>query len=212
MKLGHFARLDSFLPQQAGRAAGGNDFDAQFLELAREIGHAGFVGNGNESAFDFHDDFPLHENVGDRIHDKAEGERYADGKGKTRQIEHVRVAGVKRAPHGRDAVGDGIEVNRPENPRVRIGRGKKRAGHEPERNEKDVHDGVKALGRFHRPGDEKPKTGQAKADNEEGAEANQNPLGRDVNADEGREQEKDQSLQKREGGAAENFAADDAAR
>ena len=56
-EVGNVARLDSCLPQQARRAAGGNDFDALFLELAREIGHAGFVGNRNESAFDFHDVF-----------------------------------------------------------------------------------------------------------------------------------------------------------
>ena len=135
-----------------------------------------------------------------------------DGKRKARQVEHARVARVKRAPHGRDAVGDGIDMHSPENPGVRVGRGKERAGHEPERNEKDVHDGVKTLGRFHRPGDEKTEAGEAKANNEERAETNQESLGRDVNADEGREQEKDQPLQKREGGAAENLPANDAAR
>ena len=205
------AHCDPFLPQKAGGAAGGNDFDALFLELAREIGHAGFVGNGNESAFDFHEDFRCTRTAGDRIHDEPEGERHAEGKGEARQIEHARIAGVKRPPDGRDAVGDRIQMHRPENPGVRIGRGKKRAGHEPERDEKNIHDRVKSLGRFHRPGDEKTETGQAKTDDEKRAETNQDPLGRDVDADERREQKKDKALQKRERGPAENLPANNAA-
>ena len=102
-------------------------------------------------------------------------------------------------------------MDRPENPGMRVGGGKERARHEPERNEKDVHDGVEALGRFHRPGDEKTETREAKADDEKRPETNQEPLRRDVNPDEGSEQKKDQPLQKRERGPAEDLSANDAA-
>ncbi len=54
---GNAAHLDPGLPEQTGGAAGGNNLDAFFFELTREIGHAGFVGNGNKSAGDFHEDF-----------------------------------------------------------------------------------------------------------------------------------------------------------
>src|SRR4029434_6287561 len=54
---GNAAHINSRLPQETRCAARGNDFDAPFLELAREIGHASLVGNGDESALDFHEDF-----------------------------------------------------------------------------------------------------------------------------------------------------------
>ncbi len=54
---GNAAHFDSGLAEETGGAAGGNDFDALLFELAREIGHAGFIGNGNESAGNFHEDF-----------------------------------------------------------------------------------------------------------------------------------------------------------
>ena len=44
----------SFLAQQVGRAAGGNNIDALFLERAREGAHAFLVRNGDEGAGDFH--------------------------------------------------------------------------------------------------------------------------------------------------------------
>src|SRR5262249_28592707 len=49
-------RLDFFVAQKFERAAGGNDLDALFLELARELDYAGLVGNGEEGALDFHED------------------------------------------------------------------------------------------------------------------------------------------------------------
>ena len=126
-------------------------------------------------------------------------------------MQDAAVASVKRAPHSRDAVGHGVDVDRPKNPRVRVGRGKKCTRDEPERDEENAHDGVKALARFHRPGDEKAETGEAKSDKKKGEQANQNPRERKVQTDEGREEEKNQTLQKRERGAAENLAANDAA-
>ena len=99
----------------------------------------------------------------------------------------------------------------PENPGVRICRWKKRAGHEPERNQEHVHDSVKSLGRLHRPGNEKTESGKAKTHNEERAKTNQDSLGCDVDADERREQEEDKSLQKRERSPAENLSANNAA-
>ena len=49
------AHRNFFLPQQVRRAAGGNDIDALPLQRARKRGDAGFVGNGNECAGDFHE-------------------------------------------------------------------------------------------------------------------------------------------------------------
>ena len=56
-KIGNVADVDSRLPQETRCAASGNNFHALFFELACEIGHASFVGNGDESALDFHEDF-----------------------------------------------------------------------------------------------------------------------------------------------------------
>ena len=44
-EIGNATHIDSCLPQKTRCAARGNDFDALFLELAREIGHASLVGN-----------------------------------------------------------------------------------------------------------------------------------------------------------------------
>ena len=125
-------------------------------------------------------------------------------------MKHAGITGIERASDGRDTISHRVQMDGPENPGVRISGREKRARHEPERNEEDVHDGVKTLGRFHRPGDEKPETGEAKADDEKRTETDQDSLRRDVNPDKGREQEKDQPLQKGEGGAAEDLAANDA--
>src|SRR4029077_1627994 len=54
---GNATHIDSCLSQKTRCAARGNDFDALFLELARKIGHASLVRNGDESALDFHEDF-----------------------------------------------------------------------------------------------------------------------------------------------------------
>ena len=48
------ANWNFFLPQQVGRSPGRNDVDALPLQHAGKRSDAGFVGNGNESAGDFH--------------------------------------------------------------------------------------------------------------------------------------------------------------
>ena len=40
--------------QQFGGAAGGDDLTPCFSSRARELDHAGFVGNGDECPLDFH--------------------------------------------------------------------------------------------------------------------------------------------------------------
>ena len=193
-------------------AARGNDFDALFLELARANRPRPVLSETEMRArWIFMKIFAAPKMQAIRIHDDPEGERQAEGEGEARQVEHARIAGIKRAPDGRDSVGDGIQMHGPENPGMRIRRWKKRAGHEPERNREHVHDGVKSLGRLHRPGDEKTETGEAKPTTKERAKTNQEPLGCDVDADERREQEKDEPLQKRERGPAKNFSANNAA-
>src|ERR1700736_3738541 len=51
---GNVAHGNLFLSKQVRRAPSRNDVDALPLERAREFGDPGFVGNGNESADDFH--------------------------------------------------------------------------------------------------------------------------------------------------------------
>src|SRR5205823_3515349 len=51
---GDVADRDLFFPKQVGCAPGRNDVDTLSLETARKFGDAGFVGNGNERADDFH--------------------------------------------------------------------------------------------------------------------------------------------------------------
>jgi len=45
---------DLFLTQQFRRSTGRNNVDTLFFEGAREVGNAGFVGNGNEGALNLH--------------------------------------------------------------------------------------------------------------------------------------------------------------
>ena len=53
-KTGNLTRRDSVVPQQLAGAAGGNDLDAELVEFPCKFYQAGFIGNGNKCAGDFH--------------------------------------------------------------------------------------------------------------------------------------------------------------
>ena len=101
------------------------------------------------------------------------------------------------------SVGQRIDPHQQANPQRRAGERKQRSREQPQRNQKQVDDGVKGLRGVHRPGDDEAQRGQRKRHQENGQHGQREARQREVHADERREDQEDQSLQRGQRRAAE---------
>src|SRR5215510_12894627 len=74
---------------------------------------------------------------------------------------------IQTATQCRHTIGERIAAHHPGEPERHAGHWKKGAGEQPQRQQEQIHDGVKALRGLHTPGNDQTKIGHAKGDAKE---------------------------------------------
>ena len=106
---------------------------------------------------------PIGDNESPDKYNPRKKRQYTDGgpQGQCRSVSGGREEGEEQRIH---AVGERIDAHQPLDPARRSADGKQRSGEHPQRNQKQINNRMKALRRFHSPGNHEPQGGERKCD------------------------------------------------
>ena len=121
----------------------------------------------------------------------------------------VTASGKERVAQRVDAVAERIEAHAEAQPSGCAAGGEERAGEHPQRQQNDVDDGVEGLRRVHRPRNGEAERGEFEADHDDDQGAEGIEAGVGMDADQRREDEEDDALNRGQRRSAEDFAQHD---